>query len=202
MEAHRDGRDRLTLADVTLDDFSLMALGDVLVLGDGRSYTVRSIVRLGGRVGSMAGFLLLGELDSLLSVPPSSGRPAIMYMPVRDASEWLRRSAVACEGVSRYWAPHVPALGGAMGEVLFKVLAPWGRPEPLVAVWRGNELVVFAPSSHVWPNQVEVLRMRRDVANEVRVSRATAVVSPAFDPVSPAPKPAREVTRVSPAGRL
>lgn len=180
-----------------LDDLKLAsaALGDIVVLPDGQPYTIRSRVALDVPIGSMAGFVLLGELQVLLSTPPSIVSPIGVYVPVPKLPPYASgaRAVTAYQGATRYWAPHLPPVGGAMGELLYRVLAIRTQPDPVVLVYRGDEAIIFVKASFVWGHDLQIERMGREVDNEYTVDRFAGVVvgQPAvFPDRAPSPAPA------------
>jgi hypothetical protein len=158
----------LALADI--------ALGDVVTLPDTRSLTVRSVVQLAVPVGSMTGFVLLGEMEMLLSIPPSQADPLGVFLPVMKFPVPETQTRVAAEGAARYWAPHLPAIAGAMGEILFRVLEVRGAVDPIVVVYRGPDVVVFMRTGHLDAHTLRILRMQRPVGDEQSVDRYAATV--------------------------
>lgn len=152
-------------------------LGDVVVLPDGRAMTARAKVSLPAPVGSMSGFIIGGELEALLSVPTMVESPVTLYVPIDYLPESAARARTVYEGAMRYWAPHLPALSGAMGELLYRVVALRGSVDPIVIVYRGPEVVVFIKASYVDPRDLRVMYMRRDVDNELQLDRHAAVVA-------------------------
>lgn len=153
-----------------------LALGDVVTLPDGRALTVRSIVQLAFPVGTMSSFLLLGELEMLLSVSPSAADPLGVYRPVEHFPVPAAHVRAAAEGAARYWAPHLPAVAGAMGEVRYRVLEVRGSLDPIVLVYRGPETVPFVRTGHLDGTTIRVLRMGRSDAAEHSVDRHAATV--------------------------
>ena len=156
---------------------SNLSLGDVTVLPDGRAMTIRAQVTLPFPAGSMAGFIIAGEMDVLLSIPASMHQPGLIYVPVDYLPESAENSRVVCEGATNYWAPHLPALQGAMGEVLYRAVLVRGSVDPIVIVYRGPEVIVFIRAAIVNLDELSVLSMARNVANQVEVPRHVALVS-------------------------
>jgi hypothetical protein len=153
-------------------------LGDVVVLPDGRAMTARAKVSLPEPVGSMAGFVIGGELEALLSVPSRSESPVLIYVPIDYLPEAANRARTVYEGAMRYWAPHLPALSGAMGELLYRVVALRGSVDPIVIVYRGPEIVVFIRASQAAAGDLQVLYMQRGVDNDIAMDRHAAFTSP------------------------
>jgi hypothetical protein len=156
-----------------------LALGDVITLPEGRSLTVRSVVQLVVPVGSMSGFVLLGELELLLSIPTSELDQLGVYLPVERFPVPHEQTRVAAEGAARYWSPHLPAIAGAMGEVTYRVLDVRGSLDPVVVVYRGPDVVVFMRTGGLDTNALRLLRMQRPVGTEQDVDRFAAVVTAA-----------------------
>jgi hypothetical protein len=152
-------------------------LGDVIVLPDGRAMTARAKVSLPEPVGSMAGFVIAGELETLLSVPTRVESPILVYVPIDYLPEAAARARTAYEGAMRYWAPHLPALSGAMGELLYRVVAIRGSVDPIVIVYRGPEVIVFIRAAHASASDLRVLYMQRGVDNDLSMDRHAAFVS-------------------------
>lgn len=161
-----------------------VALGDVVVLPDGRAMTTRCRVSLPLPVGSMAGFIIAGEMEVLLSTPARADAPVLVYVPIDELPFDPAQCRTAAEGAASYWAPHLPALRGAMGEILWRVVEVRGQVDPVVIVYRGPETIVFIRASYAWSSDLRVLYMRRDTANDVDVDRhAATVAEPASDPL-------------------
>lgn len=155
-----------------------LALGDIVVLPDTRGLTVRARVDLPSPVGSMRSFLIAGELEVLLSLPPSDTAPVLVYAPIDYLPEAAANARVVFEGVTNYWAPHLPAISGAMGELLYRVVEVRGAVDPIVIVYRGPEVIVFIRASYAADEDFKVLFTRRDVDTEADVDRHTGVVTP------------------------
>lgn len=167
-----------------------VALGDIVVLPDGRALTVRSRVTLPAPVGSMAGFVICGEMEILLSTPSSTGGPVNVYVPINYLPESAARARTVCEGAANYWAPHLPAMSGAMGEILYRVVEVRGSIDPIVIVYRGQEVIVFIRATYARSSDLNVLSMSRDAGNDVDVTRHAGVVTPAAVPAQvPVPSP-------------
>jgi len=173
--------------------FTDLALGDVVVLPDGRAMTVRSQVTLPTPAGSMASFLIAGEMDVLLSLPAQSNQPVLVYVPIDYLPEAAANARVVYEGATNYWAPHLPALQGAMGELLYRVVLVRGSVDPIVIVYRGPEIIVFIRASLASSLDFSVLKMRREDTSHVEVARHAAIVtSPSPVPAAPVYEPLHE----------
>lgn len=180
---------------VPLED---VALGDVVTLHDGRSLTVRSSVVLPQPIGSLSSFLLAGELDVILAVGPGQ---VSVYCPVEFATPASNDYTIVCEGAASYYAPHVPALAGAMGEVQFRLVMLRGSVDPLILLWRENELIVFKRETYTSRDAIEVLPMRRgDTRSAVPLVRHAASVEPAAGQALPAAGGAARLSTVEPVG--
>jgi hypothetical protein len=161
-----------------------LELGDIVTLPDGRQLTVRALERtLRTPVGSMHGFVLGGEVGpqaTLLSIPAGPDAPVVLYTPLEHIPASARDARPVVEGVVSYWAPHLPNLSGAMGELGFKVCAIRGQIDPMVLMWRGHERVVFVRSAVASLSQLGFLCMSRDPsATEIDQARHAARVVPA-----------------------
>lgn len=154
----------------------LVELGDVIVLPDGRAMTARAKVSLPGPVGSMSGFIIGGELETLISIPSNIESPVLLYVPINYLPESAAKARTVYEGAMRYWAPHLPALTGAMGELLYRVVAIRGSVDPIVIVYRGPEIIVFIRASHINVADLRILYMSREADNDVEMDRHAAVV--------------------------
>lgn len=154
-------------------------LGDVLQMPDGRALTIRAVAAFPSPVSTMAGFVLLGECEMLVSAPSRRAVPHTVYLPVSELPAVAQRARVAVEGVLSYWAPHLPSLKGAMGELPFRVLDVPGSVDPWVVVYRGPEMIVFVPGGQLDAEQLKVLRMPRQHGDEqYDVVRHVAILEP------------------------
>lgn len=175
-------------------------LGDIVTLPDGRELTVRArVVPIAEVVGSMTGFVLAGEIGpnaALLSVPSRPDGPTIIYAPLDHVPSFARDAQPVCEGAMSYWAPHLPGFSGAMGELTYRVCRIRGHVEPMILVWRGNELVVFLRSSTTPAHTLQYLLMPRSADTEIDVIRTAAVVHGADEHIGVPLQPTRAPERV------
>lgn len=158
-----------------------LQLGDILTLDTGQAYSVRSVERdLAAVVGTMTGFVLAGELGPqavLLAVPPNAADPIDVYAPLDYIPLHARSATAVCEGVASYWAPHLPNLSGAQGEIGYKIARIRGSVDPMVLVWRGEERVVFLRSAALPLDYLHVHYLPRDASiTEVDQARFAATV--------------------------
>lgn len=179
---------------VPLDATALsgLALGDIVTLPPARSLSVRVSVDLPDNDLSLSGFVALGELELLLMSPCDSRGDLIVLEPVDYLPPQASSARVLAEGAAAYWAPHLSAHAGGMGEVYYRLLMPRGQVTPMVLMYRGPELVVFVHVGTESPESVQVLRMPRSAQDATTVSRVAAVVDPLNVPLpSRAPTPQR-----------
>jgi hypothetical protein len=166
-------------------------LGDVIILPDRRAMTARGRVTLETPIGSMAGFIICNDLEILLSTPATTSGPVNVYVPINYMPHAREHLSEAARGVFSYWAPHLPAISGAMGELGFRVFKVRGSVDPVVLVYRGQEPIVFVRASFTHADDLEVLCMDRSTDNEMEVVRLAAIV----DDPSRIPAPVEETRR-------
>jgi hypothetical protein len=157
-----------------------VALGDIISLPGGGDSTVRGRVSWTLPAGTMTGFLVMGELENLLSLPSDSREQFLLYRASDQLPAELAHARVAYEGAFSYWSPHLPALQGAMGELLYRVFLIRGSVDPVVGVYRGSyedsERIFFIRSSGLDSEDLLVRHMRRDVDNKIALTRHSAIV--------------------------
>jgi hypothetical protein len=151
-----------------------IALGDVITLPDGDSLVASARVELPTTLGSMAGFIVAGELEVLLSLPATDGQSMLTYSRHPRIPENTHR--VLAEGLMNYWAPHLPPIQGAMGEIRYRLVSLRGSIHPVVIIYRGTEVVVFIHSGHVNTTDLEVTSMHRGDTTDIDIVRTTAKV--------------------------
>lgn len=176
-------------------------LGDIITFPGGQAYSVRAVERaLAQVVGTMAGFILVGEVGpraALLSLSGDAAAPVTVYSPLDHIPAHARSATIVCQGVVSYWAPHLPNLSGAQGELGYKVAKLRGSVDPMVLLWRGEERVVFLRSGTQAPESLRVEALPRDAAaTEVDQLRYAATVSPSPLQSQPLPLPAERPLRV------
>lgn len=172
-----------------LHPLAYVALGDLVALPDGRRLSVRARVSLSIPEGPMAGFVICGELEVLLSMPSQQHAPFGVYIPIPYLPESAADAKVVSEGVTSYWAPHLPSAAGAMGELAWRVLRPRNALDPIVAVYRGNELVVFVKASQASGDDLSVRYMPRSGGQDAPAVRHSALIG------TPTPAPALQPQR-------
>lgn len=157
---------------------SAPSLGDIITLPDGRSFSVRMFTHLPENDLRIASLCLLGDLEVLLA-PSTAGPVADVLLPVETLPPGAATARALCDGAAAFWAPHLPAIGGAMGEVLFRLMLLRSAFAPLVVIDRGGDHVFFLKVGEVQLSTLRSLRMPKSTLDAVEVSRFAAVVDPA-----------------------
>lgn len=162
--------------------------------------TVRAVAEFPSPAAEITGFALLGECELLLAVPSSSAHAHHVYLPVGSLSA-AKGARLLIEGVAAYWAPHLPSLTGAMGELPFRLIEVPGHTEPWVIVYRGPEVLVFMRSYELDDHGLRVLTMPRRTSEDViEIRRHAATVQPLPTQIpTPRPAPAHEPVHASPS---
>lgn len=142
----------------------------------------------------VASLCLLGDLELLLA-PSATDGTASLLLPVETLPPGAATARPLCDGAAAFWAPHLPAIGGAMGEVLFRLLLLRNAFAPLVVIDRGGDHVFFMKVGELDVRSLTSTRMPRSQLDTVQVSRFAAVVDPAPsllpEQTKPLPRPAR-----------
>jgi len=182
--------------DTEYQRIEALRLGDIVTLPDGRCLSLRMLAPLPANPLSLGALLVLGDLEMLLA--PSSTSPAVSVMvPVESLPPGASAAKALCDGAAAFWAPHLPAAGGAMGEVLFRLLLLRNVFAPLVVIDRGGDHVFFLRIGEVDRNFLRYTRMGSSNLSDVPVERFSAVVDPVpardLDPTEarPLPRPSR-----------
>lgn len=161
-------------------------LGDLLTLPDGRSYSVRMLANLPENALELDGLCLLGDLEVLLA-PKGSGMVE-MLSPFQAPPPGAQSARPLLDGAASFWAPHLPAIGGAMGEVTFRLLQLRASFAPMVVIDRGGDLVFFLRIGEIPTRDLSMLRLPVSDHDQVPVTRFAAVVEPLPIP-APVPSP-------------
>lgn len=148
------------LAAATPDSTPLrdLILGDIVSLPDGRRFSARARCVLPKAIGSIGGFVVLGELEAILTTPLRAGEPLTLYVPTSPASSEASISAQAqAHGSLRYWSPHLPPVENSMGTLEYEVLIMRGHLDPHLRLLRSGEEIYFFPSVALHPHAVSVI---------------------------------------------
>lgn len=173
-----------------------VALGDIVILPDGSARTARCRGELPAPQGSVGGFLIVGEMELLLTVPTGSSGPVDVYVPLGYVPDRLHSAELVAEGAARYWAPHLPGVSAAMGELLYRVVRAPGSIDLSFLVYRGAELVVYTRSTFAWSRDISVEFLPRSDRSEGEVQRFASTVRPAPSVPQPvAPQEERQPAR-------
>lgn len=160
-------------------DLDTVQLGDVVRFPDGRSLTTRARAQLPGPAGSMSGFVVCGELAAMLAVPATAEDPVLLYVPVRTAPETIKSARQMYAGACRYWAPHLPGLATAMGELGWRIAMVAGSVDPVVVTFRSDEPTVWMKASLLRREDLAFLPLARvDESRQPTVERSTGWVVP------------------------
>lgn len=135
-------------------------LGDIVTLPDGRQMTVRSRCTLPRTVGSISGFLVLGEFELILATPASKGDDLGLYLPsVEPTFNYSDSPRQHAEGAARYYSPHLPPTESTMGEILYRVVEVRGTIHPHLVLFRSNEPIFFVQTASLPPATVALTQM-------------------------------------------
>jgi hypothetical protein len=123
-----------------------------------------------------------------------------VYLPVGSLSA-AKGARLLIEGVASYWAPHLPSLTGAMGELPFRLIEVPGHTEPWIIVYRGPEVLVYLRSYELDDHGLQVLTMPRRVGDDlIEIRRHAATVQPLPNQIPAArPVPAHEPAHAAPS---
>jgi hypothetical protein len=173
-------------------------LGDIIQVSEGKTLSIRAIGTLPEPALTMAGFVILGEFDYLISAPSREMLPHVFYKPLHALPPEAGAARVLFEGVCRYWAPHLPGITNAMSELPFRVIEIPGNINPWVIVYRGPELIVFINVGEISPNNFQIKKMQHnpDKING-KVARHTSIVNPAGAPSVPSQEPQQIPIKIS-----
>lgn len=169
-----------------------LQLGDIVSLPTIPAISVRALeAQLACIVGTMSGFVLLGEIGPdcyLLSITSDDHGQVDIYTPLDHIPVRYQHAEARCQGVVSYWAPHLPNISGAQGELGYKVARIRGAIDPMVIVWRGNERVVFLRTSTMPYTALQVTELpRNSEQTEKDVSRYASYVTTQTPYQAPAP---------------
>jgi len=153
-----------------------LRLGDILTLSDSRSFSVRMIAPLPENALGLESLIALGDLEMLLA-PDRSGTTHLL-LPADSLPPGASTAKRLCDGASAFWAPHLPAVGGAMGEVLFRLLLLRSAFAPLVVVDRSGDHVFFLRVGETESRSLAATRMPASSFSDTPVARFAAVVDP------------------------
>jgi hypothetical protein len=171
-----------------------LRLGDIVTLPDNRSFSVRMVAQLPENALGLRSLVALGDLEILLT--PSRSGEVQMLLPAESLPPGASTAKRLCDGASTFWAPHLPAVGGAMGEVLFRLLLLRNVFAPLVVLDRSGDHVFFLRVGEVAGSNLRVTRMPLSALSSTPVARFAGVVDPVpatvLDPTKerPLPRPA------------
>lgn len=159
-------------------------LGDVVVLPDGRSLTVRARIDPPAPMSGITTAFIVGEMDAILTVREGNAETVGYLVPVPGLQAGTVVRAVAAQGVTRYWAPHLPPLPQAMADLQFKVLDVQGSVVPVVVLFRSTEVIPFAQASEILTRRLQVMTLAgqeesADVQRRSWVVMQTPTTSPA-----------------------
>jgi hypothetical protein len=144
----------------------------------------------------LSALMVLGDLELLLA-PSAAASSVQLLLPVESLPPGAASAKPLCDGAAAFWAPHLPAIGGAMGEVLFRLLLLRAAFAPLVVVDRGGDHVFFLKIGDLDRTSLRCTRLPASALSDTPVARFAAVVDPVpvrtLDPqhARPLPVPAR-----------
>lgn len=153
--------------------FEELRLGDYLVVNN-EPRTVRGIITAGHLPFKIKGYIILGELDYIVEIPIEGQHCTILSpsnIPPGNGESVM-------EGAITYFAPHLPAIGGAMGELLFRVVVSKGYSEPIILIYRNAEVIAYYKYDVLKSSMIKHEKLKKSKASNEMTPRHAAIVNP------------------------
>jgi hypothetical protein len=153
--------------------FEEVRLGDYLLVNN-EPRTVRGIIGAGHLPFKIKGYIILGELDYIVEIP-TEGKHCTILSP---STQTPNNGESVMEGAITYFAPHLPAVGGAMGELLFRVVVSKGYSEPIILIYRNAEVIAYYKYDVLSTMSIRHERIKKSKAGNETTPRHAAIVNP------------------------
>lgn len=151
-------------------------LGDIVVFADQVKVTVRAVICLPYVCKDFSHLLLLGDLDIMLAVPRSN-QAVLIFHPHEKLS--MNTLHLDSKGATAFWAPHLPAEPGAMGELEWSSFTD-GAGRLVLKTQRGNEILTWTVSNWIAQESLELVAMAAPLGQSATLPRRAVHVLPPF----------------------
>lgn len=170
-------------------------LGDIVTFPDGRDFSLRMIADIPDNPLRISRLLALGDLELVLAAGDAASEVQVL-LPVETLPPGASSAKVLCDGAAAFWAPHLPAIGGAMGEITFRLLMLRSAFAPLAVLNRSGDHIFYLRMGTLELSRIKVTHLPVSALSSAPVARFAAVVDPI--PVTvPTTAPARRLPQRS-----
>ncbi len=148
--------------DVGLEGLLALNLGDVVQIGQNKSYTLRGRVHLDNDVGGFHTFLILGDMTAVIGIDHTQN--IHWYDPHLDGLH--ETGPQHSKGFARFWPQNAQALETSMSDIFYQIALPPKSEHPVLIVNSGKAAICFESAYLIEAAQVHILSMPRHARNK------------------------------------
>jgi len=164
--------------------FSNLRLGDLVETPSGDLETVRAVASVGYNIADVEGLCILGSMNAVLLCRQDEEN-LVMLVPVQNIPQGAQTAQRMASGLVSFWAPHMPAIGGALCTAKYEIMMLMDTRDLFVMVTRGKETIFFNNHVDLPASAFSVGHQKLSHMNKDKVSRYAAVVSDSYVPFIP-----------------
>lgn len=169
--------------------FSNLKLGDVVETYSGALETVRAVASVADNVAEVNGLCILGDMNAMLLCRKDDATTVTMLVPVQNIPKGAQTAHYLAAGLVSFWAPHLPAIGGALSTSKYELLLFADTRNPFVRVVRGHETIFFDNAASVQASTFSIGHQKLSPLNKTKVTRYAATINESYVPNIPAVLP-------------
>ena len=180
--------------------FSNLMLGDIVETYSGALETVRAVASVAYNIADIDGLCILGDMNAALLCRKDDTTTVIMLVPVQNIPKGAQTAHYLASGLVSFWAPHLPAIGGALSTSKYELMLFEDTQNLFVRVVRGNETIFFDNAASVQASTFSIGHQKLSPLNKTKVTRYAATIDESY--VSHIPSVLPQRVKVSPRRSL
>lgn len=126
------------------------------------------------------GLCVLGDMNAVLLCRKDDTDAILMLVPVQNIPKGAQTAHLLASGLVSFWAPHLPAIGGALSTSKYELMQFEDTRNLFVTIVRGNETIFFDNAVNISASTFSIGHQALSPLNKTRVVRYAATIDESY----------------------